>query len=799
MPAAPQRAGATLSNDRRVELVWAVSERAEQYAVYRGLVHRGPYQLLLRTSDPAAIDATAVYGNTYYYVIQALGTAGPSKLSKEMQIAITPAAPNGLFATATQAGISLSWTAALGETGGYVIASSVQGSTPRPIGNVNGTTFTDPQPAKGLTTSYLVAGVNAAGTGDAARASAQTLPAAPALTATSASTSVQLSWSAVPGAINYLVSRDGLALTVVTASSFNDTGLAVETTYGYQVQAFDESGGGGASTLSATTGPLPPAGASAAGADSEAIVVWSPVSDADVYVVSRSSTQGGPFAVLASAVVDTSFTDQSVIAGAQYFYQVVATKGLTASDPASASVIARGVAVRQSQTFVSDSGEADFPVDLSGGVDVVAIVPGLPAPIQGVGTASGDLVLPGVPAGGSYLLRLGGLSQGFSYFSTSARALDLGFATAGRQDAQPATVSPTNLDLDLTNLTPWDTKDTLELIAYGANDTLFGVEQLIPPAAFDTALSGPLDFAAAAENLIDTSQGDQLWFLQLTSATSGGGFAYQALTAALQLSKPLVMQDGVASQFAGPLAAVPQQLSQVAYLRSQFKAFAGAINPAATSGTDLLDFQAAPGYRAHGNYVAAADLALLVTDNAASDLAVGSFSFGAGLAGWDSFLQVSSTFSVPVLAPGATTPASVTATLTRNDRLDSFPLASIAPLLGPPTKPLINGKDAFTPQQGTGLLPVLRWSPPTLGVPTSYRVTLFQLTNSNGTTRTTRIARLATTDTALSLPDDGLLTAGSAYFAIIEARLDGVDTVLAPLRRSANEATAVLITSSFQP
>ncbi|MFG2486498.1 chitinase [Streptomyces virginiae] len=70
------------------------------------------------------------------------------------------------------------------------------------------------------------------------------LPAAPTgLTASAtSSTSVALTWSAVPGATSYTVHRDGAAPLSVTSASATVTGLTAATTYTFQVSAANAAG-----------------------------------------------------------------------------------------------------------------------------------------------------------------------------------------------------------------------------------------------------------------------------------------------------------------------------------------------------------------------------------------------------------------------------------------------------------------------------------------------------------------------------------------------------------------------------
>ncbi|XHM63643.1 chitinase [Streptomyces nigra] len=68
------------------------------------------------------------------------------------------------------------------------------------------------------------------------------------------STSVALSWSAVPGAAGYAVYRDGAKVRTVTGASATITGLSPATAYAFQVTALNEAGESARSaTVTATT------------------------------------------------------------------------------------------------------------------------------------------------------------------------------------------------------------------------------------------------------------------------------------------------------------------------------------------------------------------------------------------------------------------------------------------------------------------------------------------------------------------------------------------------------------------
>ncbi|HEX4382662.1 MAG TPA: hypothetical protein VH083_06925 [Myxococcales bacterium] len=91
----------------------------------------------------------------------------------------------------------------------------------------------------------------------------------------------------------------------------------------------------------------------------------------------------------------------------------------------------------------------------------------------------------------------------------------------------------------------------------------------------------------------------------------------------------------------------------------------------------------------------------------------------------------------------------------------------VAPQLGPPSAPLLNGTNAFNFQTGVGTQPTISWSPPALGTASKYFVTVVPATSF----KDNDIASLTVVlydKTSLKLPD-GFLKAGTPYCGIITA------------------------------
>jgi hypothetical protein len=170
-----------------------------------------------------------------------------------------PAAPTNLAATAGNAQINLTWTASAGATSYNVHRSAISGGSYTTIASgVTTTSYLDTGLTNGVTYYYVVTAVNAGGESpDSNQASATptapTPPAAPAnLTATAGKRKITLNWMASSGATSYNVKRSltnggpyTTITTVVTATTYTNSGLTSGVTYYYVVTAVSAAGESG--------------------------------------------------------------------------------------------------------------------------------------------------------------------------------------------------------------------------------------------------------------------------------------------------------------------------------------------------------------------------------------------------------------------------------------------------------------------------------------------------------------------------------------------------------------------------
>jgi hypothetical protein len=186
-----------------------------------------------------------------------------------------PLMPSGLTATWSNAQVKLVWNSASNAASYFVKRAVARGGPYTNIANsITATNFADNTVANGVLYFYKISATNAVGetanSGLATAYPSATGPASPAvLTAkTTSHVRIDLSWTAVPGAMNYSVKRatgsGGPYAAIANGQgtlfqTYADTSLSPNTTYFYVISASNNIAGSAVSTeASATTLPAPP-------------------------------------------------------------------------------------------------------------------------------------------------------------------------------------------------------------------------------------------------------------------------------------------------------------------------------------------------------------------------------------------------------------------------------------------------------------------------------------------------------------------------------------------------------------
>jgi fibronectin type 3 domain-containing protein len=350
IPATPGGFSATAGNGQ-VALNWNASTGATSYNVKRSLSSGGPYSPLLNVMSNAHIDTAVLNGNTYYYVVSAVNSAGESNNSSQssatpvVPVSI-PATPTGLTATAGNNQVSLSWAASNGAAGYRLKRAASSGGPYVQIATPTSTNYLDASAANGITYFYVVAATNTAGdSSDSSPASATPvapIPAAPTgLAATAGNAQVVLNWNSSSGAAGYRVKRATTSggpytqIAAPTSTSYTDTAVINGTEYYYVVTAANAAGAESGLSAQANATPLPPlpatpTGLAATAGNAQVSLSWTASSGATGYRVKRGTSSGGPYNQIATPVT-TSYTDSAVSNDTTYYYIV------TAANPAGES------------------------------------------------------------------------------------------------------------------------------------------------------------------------------------------------------------------------------------------------------------------------------------------------------------------------------------------------------------------------------------------------------------------------------------------------------------------------------
>lgn len=258
-PGLPAPAGVTAtSTGKAISLRWEPVANAEGYILLRSQLPTGPFSPLTNILTATEYtDENVQTGSTYYYQIAAVLNQSIQTPSNPVQVSaggVDFAAPSGLSATILPGGISVTWkpTAAAVE---YVLSRSEDGTVYEAIATVKGTSYQD-LTAGGSTVWYKVTAKNGAGvtaTSDPVKAGNGTVtppPVAPIATlSATGSGKIQLSWTAVPGAVSYRVERkigstdaSWESIAEVKTASFIDSNLDGKQSYSYRVRAVDTNG-----------------------------------------------------------------------------------------------------------------------------------------------------------------------------------------------------------------------------------------------------------------------------------------------------------------------------------------------------------------------------------------------------------------------------------------------------------------------------------------------------------------------------------------------------------------------------
>lgn len=381
---------------------------------------------------------------------------------------------------------------------------------------------------------------------------------------------------------------------------------------------------------------------------------------------------------------------------------------------------------------------------------------------------------------GTYYLRV----KGSLYETTKRAGLDLSTDHLGRPDA--AGITGVHFSLDMTGLASWQAGDVL--MAFAPN---VGYYQNLAftaggPSNGSTVLTGTSPWFGYK---IDATQSDTLQLVQLGVHTSSGGYSYLSLDRAYDVPS-LTMANNTMQDVAGAFEAPPPGTLALAINVASFNQFATVANPNVTSRTIAASAYAA----ASPEVIPSPALISFARDSstiAAMDL--GTVAYGDPFpANWDRYVKIQEAFAVPYTWNNAT--GSLNAQMTRTLTKANAEATIVDAKLGPPVAPTFDGQDAFT-ATNISPVPVVSWSPPTLGTPTDYEILVYEVQITGTTLKFVSTLRLATKKTSVRIPAGYLLGQRQYVFVIRAHRRDGSDLYTTPLRSGTSTSTAETLTA----
>lgn len=389
---------------------------------------------------------------------------------------------------------------------------------------------------------------------------------------------------------------------------------------------------------------------------------------------------------------------------------------------------------------------------------------------------------------------------------------DLTTVTSARPDVHLA-ANPVMLTMDVQGLAPW----TKSNAAFTGDMLLFAGSQAHvygrpgagagapPPAAGASAWHATFDWnkmtTASALGLPDASKGDVETFYQRSSAPIGSGATQGVAHVATKFARldALTLHDGAAASASLALADAPMTGALRANLRNSLWYTLlvdgnPAMKPVFAQGVSVLAIPHSLQYPDQPTLGAGTSL-VWIQAPPLTDADYGTINYGQFLGPmWKEARYVAYFAQADVPQPGTATPYTQQAFYTSYEPMPA--VEAIVPVLGPPRKPLIAGRDAFQAQSGVGLHPTISWSPPQLGAATSYTVTIATV---GGTPAVAQTALTVYGVTSVQVPD-GLLTAGAQYAITITATSAPWDKLdRAPFRTGMPYSTADCVTAVFTP
>lgn len=222
-------------------------------------------------------------------------------------------------------------------------------------------------------------------------------------------------------------------------------------------------------------------------------------------------------------------------------------------------------------------------------------------------------------------------------------------------------------------------------------------------------------------------RGDRAWVNQFATREAGRladsrRLGYETVVRSLQLP-PFSHDAGTPLEVRGTFQPAPMTDVSLDWRLSAFAAYAPAAHPGATSSTSELDvFPAAHGLE-YGWVGFSGELLVLLTPRGTTEDLVLPLSYGNPYPStWGVLGQAIHGFRYPTtLSNGAA--VVLGGSIQTTDRMSALAAGAIVPRISPPRGLAIDGQDAYVARRLESS-PVVSWTPPELGTPSLYTLTL---------------------------------------------------------------------------
>ncbi|WP_426733509.1 hypothetical protein [Myxococcus faecalis] len=436
--------------------------------------------------------------------------------------------------------------------------------------------------------------------------------------------------------------------------------------------------------------------------------------------------------------------------------------------------------VKSTARFHTSVGIAERQEDLSANPPEILVPTGSTFEFhQGSPHQEGGWLFTGIRQGPYYL------RTGSTFLVTSSRYVDVGRNRLGRPDAQYVDVSSSPLQVNLLNLAPWQNWESGTQPGSSLQLTSSQVDLYSTASIFDfipdgaTSIVTPnavMDSGLGTLPVFEADKGDRLYVNQLSEFSAGvlpdgRPLSYTAVERSAQVGAFDFMPDGFTPMpLTGLLQPTRMREFPIEWRLPDFARFASQVHPNAQPGIPRLDLVPGPHGLQEGWIGYTGELLTLSLPRGTSYDLTARLRFGNPYpSNWGVIGVVGYSFRNQERMPdGSGRLGSINGSYTEWDAVDNLIAGPLVPKLSPPLAFTIDGVSATIPRRVGTVSPVLAWTPPLVGTPSAYRVSIQRFDPDFGFALTWRVLYMPGSVTQVRLPPD-VLEPATSYVATVSA------------------------------